>query len=107
MASQPPIPSRVILLNAALVLVWVPLIFLARSLIETVISRDPSDDLLLGARLAVIGTLFIITVVYLFAIVLINKFMTQNLGDTQRRVVRPTLIAAVLLYIAAGVVAFA
>jgi hypothetical protein len=107
MSQQPSIPLRIVLINAALVLVWLPLILLARTLIESVIAVDPSDDLLLGARLAVIGTLVIITATWLFGIVLINKFLSQNLGDgAQRRIVRPVLLVAIVLYVAAGVVAF-
>ena len=102
-----PIPPRIILANVAMVLLWVPLLFVARNLLSRVSASDPSDDLLMAARLAVIGTLIIITAVYLFGLVLINKFLTQNLGfGSQRRVVRPMLLAAVVLYVSLGVVLF-
>ena len=94
-------------MNAIMVFAWVPLIFIARGLIDQVIAGSPSDDLLEGAHLAVIGTLIILTAVYLFAIVLANKFATQNLDGMQRRIVKPVIITAVTLYAVLAIAVFA
>src|SRR5688572_29117125 len=101
-----PISLRIIATNVVMVLAWIPLIFVARGLIEQVIAGSPSEDLLEGAYLAVIGTLIILTAVYLFAIVLVNKFATQNLGDAQGRIVKPVIIAAAGLYTAVAIALF-
>lgn len=102
MSSTTPVPRRILLLNIALIVAWVPLLFVARMLVDDVAAGSPSDHLLDAARLAVIGTLVIVTGVYVFAIVLINKFMTQNLGGVHSRVVRPVVISAIALYTAVG-----
>ncbi|MBC8145006.1 MAG: hypothetical protein H7X80_05430 [bacterium] len=99
--------GRIVTLNVAMVLAWLPLIFVARNLIDRVIQGSPSDDLLEAAHLAVIGTLVIITAVYLFGIVLANKFATQNADGAQQRIVRPVLLFAAALYVTVGVIIFA
>lgn len=106
MTAPQPIPPRIILINVALVLLWLPLIFAARALIDKVSGASPSADLLQAAYLAVVGTLAIITAAYVFGLVLLNKFMTQNLGGAQPRIVRPLVLGAFVLYAVAGVVAF-
>jgi hypothetical protein len=108
MSDTPTIPPRVILANVALILLWLPIFFIGRLLITRVVAGNPSADLLVAARMAVIGTLVIVTASYLFGVVLIDKYLTQNLGrGSQRRVVRPMLLVAITLYAIAGVIAFA
>jgi len=106
MTAPSPIPPRIVLLNALLVLLWLPLMYGARLLIERVVASDPSGDLLQATYLAVVGTLIIVTSAYVFGLVLVNKFVTQNIGGAQPRVVRPLVIAALVLYAAFGTAIF-
>jgi hypothetical protein len=94
-------------MNVALVLAWIPVIVIARGLMDQVVAGAPSDDLLAGGYLAVIGTLVIITVAYLFGIVLANKFALQNQSGVHRRMTLRIVTAAAVLYLVIGVVAFA
>src|SRR5688572_23949345 len=98
---------RIVAMNVAMVLVWLPMIFIARLLIDNVIKGSPSGDLLEAAQLAVIGTLVILTGVYLFGIVLVNKFATQNDDRAQPRILHVVLPLAGALYLIVGVIIFA
>lgn len=94
-------------MNALMVVAWLPVFFIARNLITNVIEGNPSSDLLNSAYLAVVGTLAIITSVYLFGLVLFNKFATQNIGGVHARVIKPMLVSAILLYAVVGFVILA
>jgi hypothetical protein len=106
MAEPSPIPGRIILINVLLVLLWLPLIYGARTLVSRVAASAPSDDLLQATYLAVVGTLVIVTSAYVFGLVLFNKFVTQNIGGAQPRIVRPLVIGAIVLYAAVGIALF-